>query len=256
MTQKSFDTFRPVALITGATRGIGRAVAQRFALDGFDLALVYRSNRAAAQEATLSLVGMGARLHLIQADLAQPEAAYTVIEQTLAAFGALDVLVNNAGGTHDGAFAMMRPIDYAHVVRSNLIAPLRLSLLAALHLIASARAGRAGAVVMMSSMAGITGKEGQVPYATTKSGLIGVTRLLARRLGPHGVRVNAVAPGFIATEMVETLEPEMYEHVIAASATRRMGRPEEVAATVGFLAGGGASYLNGSVLRVDGGFLR
>lgn len=243
-------------MITGGTRGIGRAIARSFAEDGFDLVLVYRTYSHAEEEMRQFLADTEARLHFVQADLGEGSAAQKVIEETIFFGGAIDVLVNNAGGTVDGAFAMMLPQDYAHIVACNLIAPLRLTMLAAPYLIASAAGGRAGAVIMMASMAGITGKEGQVPYATTKSGLIGATRLLARRLGPYGVRVNAVAPGFINTEMVRRLEPSQYEHVLAASATKRMGEPEEVASVVHFLASQGSSYMNGAVLRVDGGFLR
>ena len=192
---------------------------------------------------------------MIRADLGEPEACRAVVDRTVARYGGLDVLINNAGGAHDGAFAAMPPGDYASLVR-GLAAPVALALRATPHLAASARMGRGAAVVMMASMAGVTGKEGQVPYAATKGGLIGATRLLARHLGRLGVRVNALAPGFIRTRMVEALEPKMYAHVLEASASPRMGEPAEVAAAAWFLAGGASSYCNGTVQRVDGGFLR
>ena len=245
-----------IALITGATRGIGRAIAERFARGGCRLALVYRSGEAAARETAGALAGIGAEAEMIRADLGDPGACRMVIDRTVARYGGLDVLVNNAGGTHDGAFAVMPPGDYASLVRGNLAAPVALALRAAPHLAASARMGRGGAVVMMASMAGVTGKEGQVPYAATKGGLIGATRLLARHLGSRGVRVNALAPGFIRTGMVEALEPKMYAHVLEASASPRMGEPAEVAGAAWFLASGASSYCNGAVQRVDGGFLR
>ena len=245
-----------IVLITGATRGIGRAIAERFARGGCRLALVYRSGEAAARETADALAGIGAEAEMIRADLGEPEACRAVVDRTVARYGGLDILINNAGGAHDGAFAAMPPGDYASLVRGNLAAPVALALRATPHLAASARMGRGAAVVMMASMAGVTGKEGQVPYAATKGGLIGATRLLARHLGRLGVRVNALAPGFIRTRMVEALEPKMYAHVLEASASPRMGEPAEVAAAAWFLAGGASSYCNGTVQRVDGGFLR
>lgn len=250
------QTYRRVALVTGATRGIGRAIAHRLADEGCRLALVYRSNRAEAEATQAALQATGTDVLLIAADLAQPEACADVVSQVVKHFGALDVLVNNAGGAYDGAFAAMHPSEYENLVAGNLGAPLRLTLAAAPYLIASARAGRGGTVVMMASMAGVTGKEGQVPYSTTKGGLMGATRLLARELGREGVRVNALAPGFIRTEMVEILEPKMYEHVLAASALPRMGEPSEVADAAWYLASAQSSYLNGMVHRIDGGYLR
>lgn len=245
-----------VALITGATRGIGRAIAQKYAEEGCRLALVYRSNQAAAEATRGELEAIGAEVLMLQADLVDIEACTRVVQATQERFGGIDVLVNNAGGAYDGAFAAMQPGEYTPLVACNLVAPILLAIAAAPLLIASAQAGRGGEVVIMSSMAGVTGKEGQVPYSTTKGGLIGATRLLARELGPKGVRVNALAPGFIRTEMVEILEPKMYEHVLAASASPRMGEPAEVASAAWFLGSANSSYLNGTVQRIDGGFLR
>ena len=245
-----------IVLITGATRGIGRAITQRFARAGCRLALVYRADEAAAREVRGLLADAGVEAEMIRADLSDLRVCRTVIDRVVSRYGGLDVLVNNAGGTHDGAFAAMPPESYVDLVRGNLSAPVALALHAAPHLVGSARAGRGGAVVMMASMAGVTGKEGQVPYATTKGGLIGATRLLARHFGRRGVRANALAPGFIRTGMVEALEPDMYEHILEASASPRMGDPVEVAEAVWFLASGVSSYCNGTVQRVDGGFLR
>ena len=245
-----------IVLITGATRGIGRAITERFAREGCRLALVYRADAGAAREVRDRLAGAHVEVELIRADLGDLRACRTVVDTVVGRYGGLDVLVNNAGGTYDGAFAAMPPESYAGLVRGNLSAPVALALHAAPHLVGSARAGRGGVVVMMASMAGVTGKEGQVPYATTKGGLIGATRLLARLFGNFGVRANALAPGFIRTAMVDVLDPDMYEHILDASASARMGDPAEVAEAVWFLASGASSYCNGTVLRVDGGFLR
>lgn len=251
----SIKQHKRVALITGATRGIGRAIARKYADEGCRLVLVYRSNTAAAEETRNELEAQTEVL-LIQADLVDAEACEAVVAQAKAHFGGIDVLVNNAGGAYDGAFAAMNPEEYSGLVACNLVAPMLLTMAAAPELIASAVSGLGGEVVMMASMAGVTGKEGQVPYSTTKGGLMGATRLLARELGSKGVRVNALAPGFIRTEMVEILEPKMYEHVLAASALPRMGEPSEVADAAWFLGSENSSYLNGTVQRIDGGFLR
>ena len=245
-----------IVLITGATRGIGRAITQRFAREGCRLALVYRVDGAAAAEVREQLSEAGIEVEMIRADLGDLRVCRTVVDRVVARFGGLDVLINNAGGTYDGAFAAMPPQRYVDLVRGNLSAPVALALHAAPHLVVSARAGHGGAVVMMASMAGVTGKEGQIPYSTTKGGLIGATRLLARSFGRCGVRTNALAPGFIRTGMVDALEPDMYRHVLDASALPRMGDPAEVADAAWFLASGASSYCNGTVQRVDGGFLR
>ncbi len=245
-----------IVLITGGTRGIGRAITHRFAREGCRLALVHRTDGSAAREVREQLAEARVEVEMIRADLGDLCECRMVIERVVARYGGLDVLINNAGGTYDGAFAAMPPESYVGLIRGNLSAPVALALHAAPYLVGSARTGRGGAVVMMASMAGVTGKEGQVPYATTKGGLIGATRLLARQLGRAGVRANALAPGFIRTGMVDTLEPDMYEHILDASASPRMGDPAEVAEAVWFLASDTASYCNGIVQRVDGGFLR
>lgn len=249
-------SYSKIALITGATRGIGRAIAHKYADEGCRLVVVYRSNQKTADETKAELEAKGAEVLMLQADLSDAEACDRVVAAAKDRFGGIDTLINNAGGAYDGAFAAMNPEEYAELIQCNLVAPMLLTITAKDELIASAKAGRGGEVVMMASMAGVTGKEGQVPYSTTKGGLMGATRLLARELGPEGVRVNALAPGFIRTEMVEILEPKMYEHVLSASASPRMGEPHEVADAAWFLGSSNSSYLNGVIQRIDGGFLR
>lgn len=250
------SAYKKVVLITGATRGIGKSIAKKFAKENYRLALIYRSNKIAAEEMKSEMEAEGAEFLMLKVDLTDAEQCASLVSQVGNYFGGIDVLINNAGVTYDGAFAMMKPEDYSGIVSSNLVAPLLLTVAATPLLKASAKASRGGEVVMMSSMAGVTGKEGQVPYSTTKGGLMGVTRLLARELGKDGVRVNALAPGFIRTEMVENLSPEMYEHVLAASASPRMGEPSEVADAAFYLGSSNSSYINGNIQRIDGGYLR
>ncbi len=245
-----------VVLITGATRGIGRAIAERFLKEGCRLVLVYRSNKMEAAETEKILKKLDADALILQSDLTDSVACRYVVDRTVNHFGQLDILVNNAGTTYDGAFVVMRSEEYELLIRGNICAPILLSLYAAPHLITSAKAGYNSTIVMMSSMAGVTGKEGQVPYSTTKGALIGATRLLARHFGHLGVRVNALAPGFICTDMVKGLDSKMYNHVLKASASPRMGEPHEVASAAWFLASNASSYINGQVHRIDGGFMR
>ena len=254
MTTKVYQ--KKVVLITGATRGIGYAITTKFAQAGCQLALVYNSNKQAADEISMKLKTQGVDVLMLQADLSNLKSCEEVIKRTVACFGRLDTLINNAGITFDGAFAMMSSKDYQRLVMCNLAAPIYLTIAAAPLLIASSEANCGGEVVMMASMAGVTGKEGQVPYSATKGGLMGATRLLARNFGSRGVRVNAIAPGFIHTEMVELLEPKMYKHVLEASAIPRMGTASEVADAAWYLGTSNSSYLNGTTLRIDGGFLR
>jgi 3-oxoacyl-[acyl-carrier protein] reductase len=238
-----------VALITGATRGIGRAVARRLGSDGARVVLSYRSDDISAEATRADLMHDGIDCRLIRADITDPPQAAGLAAQAVAAFGRLDILVNNAGITHDGAFATMERQAYEQVIATNLTGTLRVTM-AALPFLRQSGTGR---IVMIASAAGITGKEGQVPYAASKGGIMGMTRLLARRLGAEGIRVNAVAPGFIETDMVRDLPESNYRHVLDNTSLGRMGTPEEVAGTVAFLVGPDSGYINGMTLRVDGG---
>jgi 3-oxoacyl-[acyl-carrier protein] reductase len=240
-----------VALVTGGTRGIGRAIAEHFARSGARLVVTYRGDEAAAQATRDSLAALGAEALVVQSDLTQPQAAADLLALVRERFGRLDTLVNNAGRTFDGAFAALDAADYGPVVDTNLLGTMRLSL-AALDMLRESR----GTIVNLSSLAGITGKEGQVVYSTTKGGIVGLTRMLARHLGADGVRVNAIAPGFIRTEMVHDLPESTYAHILASTALGHMGEPEDVAKTAAYLASAMSSYVNGSVIRIDGGFHR
>ena len=237
------------ALVTGASRGIGRAVALRFAAEGARVALNYRSDRAAAEEAVASIAAAGGEALALGGDVSVPDEAAALVEAAVEAFGGVDVLVNNAGITRDGLLLRMEEEAWDAVLDTNLKGAFLCSKAAARHM-ARARWGR---IVNMSSIVGVAGNAGQANYASAKAGLIGLTKTLARELASRNVTVNAVAPGFIATRMVESLSPETQSGVLERIPLGRFGTPEDVAAVCAFLASNDAGYVTGQVLGVDGG---
>ena len=240
-----------VCIVTGGTRGIGRAIAEYLAQNGAKLAVTYRRDEAAAEETRAALANLNAEALVLQSDLTSPEGANALLGVVQDRFGRLDALINNAGRTFDGAFAALELTDYEPVVDTNLLGTLRLAL-AAVPMLRKTR----GNIVNLSSLAAVSGKEGQVVYSTTKGGINGMTRMLARHLGTDGIRVNSIAPGFIRTDMVNELPESAYSHILDSTALRDMGDPEDVAKTAAFLASEMSSYVNGSVIRIDGGFHR
>ncbi len=237
-------------LVTGATRGIGLAVARRLAQAGHQLALHYRGDESAARDLAAEMSRRQVPHALFRADIADPAEAAALPGQVAARFGRLDALVNNAGITDDAVFLTMPQERYARVLRTNLLGTMRLTHAAMPHLAQA----EAPAIVIMSSLGGVAGKEGQVAYAASKGGLIGLTQWLAARYGHTGLRVNAVAPGFIETDMTRQLKPAMTQHILDGTALGRAGRAEEVAETVFQLLQPG--YVQATTLRVDGGFHR
>ena len=237
------------ALVTGASHGIGRAVALRFAEEGARVALNYRSDRAAAEEAAASIEAAGGEAVALGGDVSRADEAAALVEAAVEAFGGVDVLVNNAGVTRDGLLLRMEEEAWDAVLDTNLKGAFLCSKAAARHM-ARARWGR---IVNMSSIVGVTGNAGQANYASAKAGLIGLTKTLARELASRNVTVNAVAPGFIATRMVESLSPETQSGVLERIPLGRFGTPEDVAAVCAFLASNDAGYVTGQVLGVDGG---
>ncbi|OGQ58017.1 MAG: 3-ketoacyl-ACP synthase [Deltaproteobacteria bacterium RIFCSPLOWO2_02_FULL_53_8] len=237
-------------LITGGTRGIGRAVAMRLARDGHRLAVSYRNDARAAEETAAELSRLGVDNRIYQADLSDPVQAGALPGRVFADFGGLDGLVNNAGMTDDAAFLALESERYQRVLNTNLFGTMRLTSAALPYLLKS----RNASIVILSSLGGIAGKEGQVAYATSKGALIGFTQWLGRKYGPLGISVNAVAPGFIQTDMVSGLKHKMFDHIIEGTALQRMGEADEVADAVAFLLSPG--YIHATTLRVDGGFNR
>lgn len=240
------------AIVTGSSRGIGLAVAKRLAAGGMNVAMNYRSDRDAAEKAleeVLSDASEGAKAMLIRADVSVPEECARLAETAASELGQVGVLVNNAGITRDGLLIRMGAESFDDVMKTNLYS--------AFHMMravtpAMMRARR-GSIINMSSVAGTKGNPGQANYSASKAGLIGLTLSAAKELGSRGIRVNAVAPGFIGTDMTAKLGQEHMKEAIGAISLGRAGTPEEVAELVFFLAGEGSSYITGQVICIDGG---
>ncbi len=240
------------AIVTGSSRGIGLAVAKRLAAGGMNVAMNYKSDRDAAEKAleeVLSDASEGAKAVLIRADVSVPEECARLAETAASELGQVGVLVNNAGITRDGLLIRMGAESFDDVMKTNLYS--------AFHMMravtpAMMRARR-GSIINMSSVAGTKGNPGQANYSASKAGLIGLTLSAAKELGSRGIRVNAVAPGFIVTDMTAKLGQEHMKEAIGAISLGRAGTPEEVAELVFFLAGEGSSYITGQVIGIDGG---
>lgn len=237
------------ALVTGASRGIGRAVVLALAAAGADVAIAYGSDTPAAEQVVEAVRHEGRRAVPLQCDLRDPVAARSLVERTLAQLGAVDIVVNNAGIARDGLAVRMSDQDWESVIAIDLTAAF-LICRAALRPMLRKRQGR---IVNVSSVSGVIGNPGQANYSAAKAGLIGLTKSLAREVSTRGITVNAVAPGFIDTEMTATLPAGAREAAIGAVPMQRMGTAEEVAAAVAFLVSPAASYITGHVLHVDGG---
>lgn len=237
-------------LVTGGARGIGLAITRRLALAGHRVAVSYRSDREAAEKVVADLSAQGVDSEIFRADLTDPDQARALPGRVFERFGALDALVNNAGMTDDSSFLTMERDRYHNVLKTNLFGAMRLTGAAIPYLLKSGEP----AIVMVASLGGVFGKEGQVAYATSKGALIGFTQWLGRKYSGAGIAVNAVAPGFIRTEMMAGLESKMVDHIVGGTALRRVGQAEEVAEAVHFLLAPG--YIQSTTLRVDGGFNR
>ena len=239
------------ALVTGASRGIGRAVALKLAAEGAKVALNFAGNEAAANAVRQEIEAAGGQAILVKADVADEAAVQQMVLTVADAFGRVDILVNNAGITRDGLLARMKEEDWDAVLSTNLKGVF-LTTKAVAKLMMKQRAGR---VVNMASVVGVTGNAGQANYSAAKAGVIGFTKTVAKELASRGVTANAVAPGFIDTDMTSVLSDKAKEAALSGIPLGRMGTPEDVAAAVLFLASDQASYVTGQVLHVDGGMV-
>jgi 3-oxoacyl-[acyl-carrier protein] reductase len=251
-------TQRPLAdqsaLVTGSSRGIGRAIALRLAQAGCNIAVNYvaeagRDNAAEAASVADQVSRLGRECICIEADVTDLAAAQEMVERAIAALGKLDILVNNAGITRDRTLRKLAKQDWDEVIAVNLTGAFHCSHAAIEHM----RAREHGRIISISSVVAQTGNIGQTNYAASKAGLIGFTKSLAREVAHRGITVNAVAPGFIATEMTQALTDDILGEVIKAIPMRRLGQPADVASAVLFLASEDASYITGHVLSVNGG---
>ena len=233
-----------VALVTGGSGGIGQATASALAAAGHRVAVGYGANREAAEKVAAGIGGTA--VHIDVTDVSSVGAAFDEVERSL---GPVDILVNNAGITADGLLMRMGEDQWRRVMATNLDGAFSVTKRAAAGMVRR----RWGRIVNMGSVVGSTGAAGQVNYAATKAGLIGLTRSLARELGSRGITVNLVAPGPIATAMIDAVSDERRAEMTAAVPLRRMGTPEEVGAVVAFLCSDGAAYVTGAVVPVDGG---
>ena len=239
------------ALVTGASRGIGRAVALKLAEEGAKVALNFAGNEAAANEVRQTIESAGGQAVLVRADVADEAAVQEMVQKTADAFGRIDILVNNAGITRDGLLARMKEEDWDAVLSTNLKGVF-LTTKAVAKLMMKQRAGR---IVNMASVVGVTGNAGQANYSAAKAGVIGFTKTIAKELASRGVTANAVAPGFIDTDMTSVLSDKAKEAALAGIPLGRMGTPEDIAAAVLFLVSDQSSYITGQVLHVDGGMV-
>jgi 3-oxoacyl-[acyl-carrier protein] reductase len=245
------DLSGKTALVTGGSRGIGRAVVSRLATQGADVAFSYRGNEEAARSCTAEIEALGRKALAVQADVRDPDGADSLVAQSLEALGKIDILVNNAGITRDDLIMRMGVDTWREVLETNLFGAFYATK-AVMRPMLRARYGR---IINMTSVAGIAGNAGQANYSSAKAGLIGLTKATAREIASRGITVNAVAPGFVTTELTDTLPDNIKQGILDATPLGRFATPDEIAYAVAFLASDEAAYITGHVLTVDGGLV-
>lgn len=242
---------KKTALITGAARGIGRAIAVRLAKDGFNTVINYNGSKDAASQTVAECMNYNVKSIAIKADVADNDEVQAMIKEAHKEFGSIDCLVNNSGITKDNLILRMKEEDFDQVIATNLkgsyntikhIAPIMLK-------------QRSGSIINISSVVGITGNAGQANYAASKAGVIGLSKSIAKELAAKNIRCNAIAPGYIQTEMTAVLSEEVLNNIMSMIPLKQAGTPEDVANLVSFLAGENSKYITGQVIHVDGGMV-
>lgn len=238
-----------IALVTGASRGIGAAVAAKLAKEGAFVVINYNGSKEKAEHVKTEIEQAGGKAEIMQCNVSDFAACETFIKQIIDTYGRIDILVNNAGITRDGLLMRMSEEAFDDVVATNLKGAFNCIRFASRYMMKQ----RAGRIINMSSVVGVTGNVGQANYAASKAGLIGLTKSVARELASRNITVNAIAPGFIQTEMTEILPEAVKEETKRTIPLGEFGKPEDVASAVAFLASEEAGYITGQVLHVDGG---
>ncbi|QKS73250.1 3-oxoacyl-[acyl-carrier-protein] reductase [Paenalkalicoccus suaedae] len=239
------------ALVTGASRGIGRAIALELAKSGVDVAINYAGSKEKAEQVANECQELGVNAFAIQADVSKESDVQEMVKAVTETFGGLDILVNNAGITRDTLVMRMKETDFDDVINTNLKGVFLCSK-AVMRTMMKQRAGR---IINISSVVGVLGNAGQANYVASKAGVIGLTKSLARELASRNILVNAVAPGFITTEMTDELNDEMKDALMSQIPLAKLGEPDHIARVVRFLASEDASYMTGQTLHVDGGMV-
>ena len=238
-----------VALVTGASRGIGRQIALTLAEYGADVIVNYNGSREKAEEVVQEIESMGRKAAAVQCTVADFEACGKMVENMIAQFGHIDILVNNAGITKDNLMIKMSEADFDAVIETNLKGTFHMIK----HMYRPFWKQKAGRIINLSSVTGILGNAGQANYAASKAGVIGLTKSVAKELAGRNITVNAVAPGYIDTDMTQAMTDTAKEAVLSQIPLKRAGTPKDIAEAVAFLASEKASYITGQVLSVDGG---
>jgi len=247
MSNKTLEN--KTAVVTGASRGIGRAVAIKLASLGANIVLNYRSSIKSVEEVLAEIKAMGTNAVAVQGDISNFAEAEKVIKAAVENFGSLDILVNNAGITKDGLLARMKEEDFDSVIETNLKGAFNCMR----HATPIMMKQRRGRIINMSSVVGVAGNAGQINYAASKAGVIGMTKSAAKELASRGLTVNAIAPGFIQTDMTDALSDKVKEDLLSGIPLKRLGQADEVAELVAFLASESASYITGQVININGG---
>ncbi len=247
----NFNLNGKIALVTGGSRGIGKSIAIALANEGCNVAFTYRSAESQAKEVEQQIISLGREAKCFQANVASSSETKIVVDAVIAQFKRLDILINSAGITKDGLLMRMKEEDFDDVIDTNLKGVFNYTQTASKQMMSQ----RAGKIINITSVVGVTGNAGQSNYAASKAGIIGFTKSIAKELASRNIQVNAIAPGFIETEMTGVLNEEQRKIILEKIPAKRIAKPEEIATVVCFLASSNADYITGQTICVDGGMV-